>query len=257
MATETLDGGAVQEVAKLAEAGARIQHLELPDGRNLAGNAHNFREVYDPEAESWPAPLRVHSLTGLTDYLDVNPDQLAYPDCILIIEGPDRVALESRALGPKRKRIRFRYVEAMARDLTEDLFKAWLPVEEMVIALQSRFQDAVDRARVLALLGNVTDEAIATSADDGVTQKVSVRVGVSLEDQKKVPNPVRLRPFRTFPEVEEQPESPFILRLRKGQRGPEAALFEADGGAWMQDALDAIVEWIKAQDEVGYPEIIG
>ena len=46
----------------------------------------------------------------------------------------------------------------------------------------------------------------------------------------KVPNPVTLRPFRTFIEVE-QPESKFIFRMREGGR---CAIFEADGahGSW-------------------------
>ena len=39
---------------------------------------------------------------------------------------------------------------------------------------------------------------------------------------------VKLRPYRTFLEVE-QPESDFLIRIREGG---EIGFFEADGGAW-------------------------
>jgi len=58
-----------------------------------------------------------------------------------------------------------------------------------------------------------------------------------------VPNPVVLAPFRTFPEVI-QPESKFIFRM---QSGPQAALFEADGGAWRNEAMGRIKTYLEEQ----------
>jgi hypothetical protein len=57
----------------------------------------------------------------------------------------------------------------------------------------------------------------------------------------KVPNPVVLAPFRTFPEIK-QPESKFIFRM---QSGPRAALYEADGGAWRNEAMSGIKEYLQ------------
>ena len=56
-----------------------------------------------------------------------------------------------------------------------------------------------------------------------------------------VPNPVTLMPRRTFFEIE-QPASPFIFRM---QSGPTCALFEADGGAWQQEAMQRIAIYLR------------
>ena len=58
-----------------------------------------------------------------------------------------------------------------------------------------------------------------------------------------VPNPVILRPYRTFPEVE-QPASSFIFRMKEND-GVCCALFEADGGAWKNEAMRNIKEYLK------------
>lgn len=59
-----------------------------------------------------------------------------------------------------------------------------------------------------------------------------------------VPNPVTLRPYRTFLEVE-QPESKFIFRIREGSDGqPMFKLVEADGGLWKYEAVDAIKKYL-------------
>lgn len=57
----------------------------------------------------------------------------------------------------------------------------------------------------------------------------------------RVPNPVELAPYRTFLEVE-QPESQFIFRMKDG---PRCAIFEADGGAWRNQAITNIREYLK------------
>jgi hypothetical protein len=59
---------------------------------------------------------------------------------------------------------------------------------------------------------------------------------------------VRLSPYRTFREIE-QPRSEFLLRVRSGSSEGvvNAALFEADGGAWRHTAMTSIAEYIKKE----------
>lgn len=63
-----------------------------------------------------------------------------------------------------------------------------------------------------------------------------------------VPNPVTLKPFRTFHEIE-QPEIAFVFRMKNGQSGVSCALFEADGGAWKFNAVHSIAEYLKKELE--------
>ena len=60
-----------------------------------------------------------------------------------------------------------------------------------------------------------------------------------------IPSPCSLRPFRTFPEVE-QPMSKFIFRMRERRDETiESALYEADGGAWRNEARKNICGYLR------------
>ena len=61
-----------------------------------------------------------------------------------------------------------------------------------------------------------------------------------------VPNPVRLKPYRTFLEVE-QPESEFIFRMKDCHGGIGCAFFEADGGAWKIEATQNIKAYLQEE----------
>lgn len=133
----------------------------------------------------------------------------------------------------------------------------WLDPETFVIMGQSRLapgpsfqgedpEPASERDRLLRLASTIKATEIRVSADDGISQEVTVRQGVVATPWKTIPNPFHLAPFRTFNEVE-QPFSPFILRLRKADDGAELALFECDGGGWRLTAISAIAAYLRNQ----------
>ena len=59
-----------------------------------------------------------------------------------------------------------------------------------------------------------------------------------------VPNPVSLRPYRTFSEVE-QPESNYVFRIKDSDKGPAFKLVEADGGLWKNATMRKIKEYLE------------
>lgn len=83
--------------------------------------------------------------------------------------------------------------------------------------------------------------------DDGFTQKATVRSGIQVVDEVRVPNPVNLAPWRTFGEIE-QPTSPFLLRLAKGPQDPVVTLTIADDVTWRVNVVDAI--WRYLDNEI-------
>ena len=85
---------------------------------------------------------------------------------------------------------------------------------------------------------------VVSPADDGMTQRVTARSGISLVKQVSVPNPVVLAPYRTFTEVE-QPKSPFVFRIRQTGDEVQAALFAADADAWKREAIANIRDWFE------------
>ena len=120
-------------------------------------------------------------------------------------------------------------------------FGKYMPYENMMIALKSKFVPTDERDELVKLLGTITEENRTAISDDGFTQSVNVKQGIALVGNKAVNPIVKLKPFRTFVEVD-QPESEFLVRLRQGG---EVALFEADGGAWKLEARHNIAEYLR------------
>ena len=112
--------------------------------------------------------------------------------------------------------------------------------------LQSVFQDGDDRDLLLRFAGTVENGTVTQYGDDGVSQKATIKTGIASKGDALVPNPVKLRPFRTFLDVE-QPESQFIFRMRDNERygGVDCALYEADGGAWKIQAMKKIKDYLE------------
>ena len=93
-------------------------------------------------------------------------------------------------------------------------------------------------------LSNVKTTVETGMADDGVSQTVQAKKGIASVENVVLPNPVTLRPYRTFVEVE-QPASKFVFRARDDD-GMEFMLVEADGGAWRGEAMKNIKTFLEA-----------
>ncbi|WP_303834634.1 hypothetical protein [Ruminococcus flavefaciens] len=120
-------------------------------------------------------------------------------------------------------------------------FERKLDYETMMILLRSKFVQTPELAELVKMLGSITEESSATASDDGFTQNVVVRKGIAMKENKMVKPIVKLKPYRTFNEVD-QPESEFLLRLSEGGY---VALYEADGGAWKLKARKNVAEYLK------------
>ena len=122
-------------------------------------------------------------------------------------------------------------------------FNQFMDQERFCIALQSKFIKNDDRDLLLKFAGTVESGTVAQYGDDGVTQKATIKTGLASKGEAILPNPVKLKPFRTFLEID-QPESDFIFRMREGRGDVECAIFEADGGAWQIKAMQNIKDYL-------------
>lgn len=237
-----IDADFVTAIRDLADEASPARTQEI-HGRVYTDKA--LTEVAQPKIPE-PATLVVHTLTGLADYIEANKDSLPLSDYALHVVDPGRVDLVSRAQGVYQQR--FRYITAQNLDRFAGFrgfaFGSFMEPEDLIIALMALFEDGGDKATVLKILGNLDDEEVKTRQDDGVTQKATVRSGVTVRENVAIPNPVTLAPFRTFPDVGSQPQSAFVFRL---QKGPRAALFEADGGGWKNTAIEKVAAWLRAR----------
>lgn len=216
------------EVKEFTTADGRTRYL-LPDGRCL-----------NDESAELPT-MKLSSLSGIVslavnrqfgiwvpEMIKVNDDLSVslYAECDPVYGRRPELAL---AVPMKARRFNF---------------DSFMGIEEFVIGAQSCFVPTENLSVMLGAIAGVQLNDGQTFKDDGVVQTVTVKRGVSLPTQKQVPNPIVLKPYRTFIEID-QPESKFILRVSENRDVPVAGLFEADGGAWRLCAAERIAEVLR------------
>jgi hypothetical protein len=204
----------------------------------INGDTYTDKEIYRVDNNLRAAVIEMNTLTSLVDYAKAFTNEMSDQMLVQVVS-PTEVKLIS-CLDTDRRRECLVSVKAM---IPEFGYGRYIDHESFIIALQSKFIDNNDRALLLKFAGTVKDESIAQYGDDGVTQKATVKTGISSVGDAIVPNPVHLRPFRTFIEVE-QPESAFVFRMRQSN-GVECAIFEADGGAWKNEAMNNIKKYLE------------
>lgn len=217
------------------------------------GKKMSTRNLHPATFEAVAQPLFVSSLTGFVDFVNRNIDKLDLnAHYIAVVDDVYKVALTSALFGIKKNREIL--IEACLNGRMESFpFGRFLPQEDFIIKLHSLFQKKEDDdfEYVSALVSKIKQADSADTEDDGITQNITVKRGVSgaLVGKENVKPIVRLSPYRTFREIE-QPESQFLLRIKTEDGIPHIALFEADGGQWRNEARTAIAEFLKANIKV-------
>lgn len=211
------------------------------EGKFIKENIHgatytnkNLERIQVPMANA----IKTTTLTSIVDYIKENVDSSSDENIIIHVESYNEVSIK-KELNLDRKRECLMRAEALTPQITTNRFT---DTESFNIMIQSSFVDNGDRNKLLKVSGNIQDKTVKQVSDDGTSQAVTIKAGVANVADVRVPNPVLLAPFRTFPEVK-QPESKFIFRMKDG---PSCALYEADGGAWRNVAMENIKTYLKA-----------
>lgn len=212
------------------------------------GNSYSTQPLHRLDKEAKVDPIRIQSLTGVVEYIQSGFD---HDEKVMIhVEDPTSVNVYTALNRDKDRQF---YIASRAH-LPRITFDRFMRTEEFVIMLQSNFIKTQQRDDLLKLIGSIVEDDSVETKDDGIAQTAVVKNGVATRGEAKIPNPVTLQPFRTFVEVR-QPASDFILRIRKG---PEAALFAADGGSWELNAMHDIKEYLKdyLAEEIGTGKVV-
>lgn len=186
-----------------------------------------------------PEVLGVNSLDALV-HLIRHPDGFV-SDLFVSVESYKSVSV----FGPMEKENRWkrkRFYMATATDIPGWEAEKRLPFDQAAVALMTRFQESEDREYALRLLSQITTGAKVTYADNGIASTVVMQKGAALAENVTIRPLVKLRPYRTFQEVE-QPEGVFLIRI--DERG--ITFTEADGGMWKLTARNTVKAWLQEQ----------
>ena len=224
----------------LKEFAKHIVEVAEPHYKEHEGQLYSdkplIRVHHNPKAD----PIKLSTLTSLVDYLRAGLPDTAYDRLIIHVKSPTTVSVYSE-LDEDRRREHLAEVNAQIPTFA---FDQYVGHEAFCIGLQSKFIDSADRALLLKFAGTVEAGSVAEYGDDGVSQKATVKTGIASKGEALIPSPVILQPFRTFIEVE-QPVSAFIFRMQPGKYdNVQCALYEADGGAWKNNAMNEIKAYL-------------
>jgi len=228
----------------------------LSDGiEKIVGLAHPTIEYEDKlywrdtkkrvDAGDYPQPLAVHTLQALVDFCQDAQNKTMLDDAIIHVSSP----IEVKVLGQcdDRQRRPEHVIASCPREGTAGIYRGdpgiGTSVEQMIVALMTAFVATEEQQQLIHALSAVSQKSQIVNEDDGMTQSVESRDGISLLRQEKMVSPIHLRPYTTFIEVE-QPEILFRVRLTKNSTGVLVSLHRCDGGAWELEAIKNVAEWL-------------
>lgn len=232
---------ALQYITGLKEESMEPKLLEIN------GDTYCNKELRRYHSFPMADELRVNTLTAIVDYIKGKPEELQ-GTMILHIKSPTEVRLYS-GLVDERDREYLLKTEAIVNEFQ---FNNYYDQERFLIELQANFIETEDLKKLKMVSGNIQAGTTANYDDNGVSQKTVIKSGVANNVNVIVPNPVVLRPYRTFAEIE-QPESNYVFRIKDSDRGPAFKLVEADGGLWKNATMKRIKEYLESElsEELG------
>lgn len=201
-----------------------------------------IKSGYSSVKEPIASVLNLHTLTGIRDYISNEIDK-NHESTIIHIVDYNQVNLITGLIGKwKQRETR---LTAQAHEHA-NINGRWRSVEDFIIMLHAEFVETDSANYLKRITAGIVDSASSQINDNGIAQSATVKSGISLVENIEIKNPFSLKPYRSFPEIE-QPEISFVFRIRKGNHGPECALFESDGGKWKSDTIQTIKAWFKAE----------
>lgn len=214
----------------------KIVELAAPNVQEIDGRTYTDKRII-PVERPRVKTLELTTLNSLVKLIQEESTDYITP-LIVQVSSYDAVEVFAGIQAADRKR------ENPYRCKAETIriqFDQKLDYESMMIALKSKFVQTPELLELVKLLGSITEQNSAQVSDDGFSQNVVVRKGIALKDNKTINPIVKLKPYRTFAEID-QPESEFLLRLSDGAN---VALYEADGGAWKLEARKRIADYLR------------
>lgn len=209
------------------------------DGRKYCDK--ELHSIVYPEELSI-STIEAKTLTAIKDYLENKVNGfVGEGKFIITVNSPNQVAL-------KREVNRFReYSNHMVSNTYSDQFRFdfFMDSEKFIIELQTNFVDSENLRTLQKVAGSLVNTSEVGVDDDGIKQNVTVKSGVALKQKVTIENPVYLKPYRTFPEIE-QPTIPFVFRVSDeiGNK-PYCALFESSSKQWEIECIQKIKDWFK------------
>jgi hypothetical protein len=227
----------------IKEALEYLVDLRRPDKITIDGKPYatgKLQAIRPPEVQ----PIKVHTLDGILDVLQMQETKEGEKfNYFINVCDPTRVNIQSCEQDEWEGLDVLCECNLFEREVFP--FGRYLEIEEFVIKLQCLFEDTPSKAKIIQYIGNIRDESVSTSIDNGISQEVIIENRVGRMDKVTITPIIELSPYRTFVEAR-QPCNKFLLRVKHNKESlPQVALFETDSGAWKVQAVKNVALFFK------------
>lgn len=225
---------AIEKIASMAHEPKEIK---------IDGRTYTTQQIHTVTQPIVTDAIEVHTLQGIVDYFRDNIDSLKSAELAIHIESPTKVKLISKLQGEWFQRNI--YIEALYKNEGHRFGRA-MEKEDFIVSLLAKFQKTPERDNLLHCIARIKKEDSSVTDDDGVSQSVTVKAGVSLVTEETIKNPISLRPIRTFTEIKKQPAGDYVFRM-SDKRGVELTLHDANGDDWKVKAIEEIRDFFHEE----------
>ena len=187
--------------------------------------------VKDPIIDTY----KFNTLDGFIDYCNIFIENK-----IIHIENEKSIKCYSYDIDRFQRR---KFIAHCALDRTEYRSGYYEPIEDFILNLKTMYVQTDVISNLVAILGNIVDEDIRTTSDDGISQSITVKKGINLRSQTDLPVFLKLQPYSTFIEIE-QPVIEFLLRVKSKTDGIVASLFESKNTLWKIYSVKKICAYV-------------
>jgi hypothetical protein len=216
-----------------------LMALKTPKTFEIGGRTYSSEKLSLIErATDRPAPIGATSLESAVKLISRENKYFASPTFVRA-ESERKISVFSTFnIDDEYRRYTYYNIECDAPKFAP----GWYDREDMTIKLMSIFEQNQGSEYILDTISRISVNNVIETSDNGITQTVVMRQGAEIKAKTQITPIVRLKPYRTFLEVD-QPESKFLFRVGEKTR---IGLLEADGGMWKLEAKRNIVDYLEA-----------
>lgn len=200
-------------------------------------------------------PIKTNSLIGVVQFIE---DLIKNNYSLLRTPFLIKVDVNDITVYTSLEEDKDREILLRAEPLIPDLSLGYnLSVEELIILLSTAYVQTENTLKFINSISSLRIIEEVEFSDDGIGQTVTAKQGASINKVYEVQPIVKLKPIRTYGEIE-QVESKFLFRVSKTGT---VKLLEADGGQWKYEAQRRICmffyDHLREQIDKDFVTIIG
>lgn len=234
----------------IKEAIEKIIAMSPVESLKFGGQEYTTKTLF-PVRPHEPNKRRALSLSTLSGIVEWAESRDAADDFIVHIEDYNSVRVFSEQESYYKERDQYLHSTCAGSDFNFDRF---VGIEQFVIDTSSKFVMTDELKNVIKTVSSIRQSEVVTVEDDGISQAVTASTNMNRIEQVQVSPFVKLKPFRTFREIE-QPDSRFLLRMKQHKDSlPTVALFVADNSEWKIEAMKSVKSYLQKNfgSELGF-----